>query len=658
MRALISEYLVNGKSYGKYDLQISQVRTDANMEFKLANIVLSNSVFSLNNPTLWCRREGGHFILNEDGSFTLLGPGSFDFTTYFNALSSMKWKRYTVARDFYLHLEYKGSSGTLIETAADAFDWSTRKIGGSDVQLETSDEWKSLDIKLSVIEGDVLNAFIVNSNGEIVIRNAYYYTCVDSSEVHAVELALATTTFRKESYIYKNIDLIETHVLSSNEPIADHFHVHVIDNGRTLNKDHIQSNRIHLHPNPNVGGSGGFARGMIEAMEQSPKATHVLLMDDDVEVMPESFIRTYNLLSILNDEYKEAFISGAMMSLEEPDLRTEDLGFFTYKGKFQPLKPAGRMSILHDVIETETFVAPTDDPSCQDTLQRYAGWWYCCIPMYTIEREGLPLPLFVRSDDAEYSLRCNPKFITMNSICVWHASFFFKYNAAVERYQVSRNPLVCQFTSGIAPLSDFVEEVYREVQLDLKKFNYDDALLAVEGFEDFLKGPSFIREPITESRFLDANKHREKLVPFKELQRSVEDYGINLKSLTHSEVVRDVPRNKFEAAKDFLTFNGQRFIREEGKRGNRVAVIDAAGWVYPAGKIRGAEVLVAIDMPNRCGAVRRLDIKRFNEVWGRFRKAMVYYKKNEKQLRDEYSRAREELISVAFWKDYLKKASE
>lgn len=628
-----------------------------NMQFKLANIVLSDSSFALNNPTLWCRRESGHLMLHEDGTFSLLGLGVFDFTTYFNALSTMKWKRYTVAKDFYLHLEYRGGNGCLVQTAADAFDWSARKISGSEVALDASPEWQSLDLRLSVIDGDVLNAFEIRVDDKLDIRNAFYYTYVDEGDIRPVELALATTTFKKESYIYKNIELIKTNVLETDELIASHLQVHIIDNGRSLCEERVSCGNVHLHSNPNVGGSGGFARGMMEAMEQTPKATHVLLMDDDVEVMPESFVRTFNLLSIVNDKYSEAFVSGAMMSLEEPDLRTEDLGFFTYKGKFRPLKPAGHMSILHDVIETETFVAPTEDPLCQDTLQCYAGWWFCCIPVSTIEREGLPLPLFVRSDDAEYSLRCKPKFITMNSICVWHASFFFKYNAAVERYQVSRNPLICQFTTGIAPLSDFVEEVYREVQLDLKKFNYDDALLAVEGFEDFLKGPSFIREPITERCFLEANRKREKLVPFKDLQRQVDKYGINLKHLTHSEVTRDLPRNKIEAAKDFITFNGQRYVKEQGKRDNRAAVIDAAGWVYPAGKIRGAEVLVAIDMPNRCGAVRRLDIMRFNEVWSRFRKAMKFYKKNEQKLKEEYSRARSELTSIEFWKEYLDKAS-
>ena len=76
---------------------------------------------------------------------------------------------------------------------------------------------------------------------------------------------------------------------------------------------------ISIVPNPNVGGAGGFARGMLEALAGG--ATHVLLMDDDVHVSPESFKRTYNLLSLVKNCYKQAFLNGAMLSLEEPNLQ-------------------------------------------------------------------------------------------------------------------------------------------------------------------------------------------------------------------------------------------------------------------------------------------------------------------------------------------------
>ncbi len=105
-------------------------------------------------------------------------------------------------------------------------------------------------------------------------------------------------------------------IFASDEPIAKGFHMFVVDNGRTLNVDEVSDDNVTVIPNANVGGAGGFARGMMAALDID--ATHVLLMDDDVRVMPESFIRTFNLLSLRNDDYENAFINGAMLSLEAP----------------------------------------------------------------------------------------------------------------------------------------------------------------------------------------------------------------------------------------------------------------------------------------------------------------------------------------------------
>ena len=459
--------------------------------------------------------------------------------------------------------------------------------------------------------------------------------------VRNVELAIASTTFKKEDYIRKNIRLIRDGVLSSDELIANHSTLHVVDNGRTLTAEDGDSNKILIHQNPNVGGSGGFAYGMILAMEQLPKATHVLLMDDDVQVLPESFIRTFNLLSLLNDNYQDAFLSGAMMSLEEPNLRTEDLGFFTSSGNFSPLKPSGYMTNLHDVVETEIYSAPMD--SWADTRQQYAGWWYCAVPVSTVEKNGLPL-------------RCNPKFMTMNGICVWHNEFRYKYSSAVERYQVSRNTLICQATTGMAPLSDFLKEIHHEVQLDLKKFNYDDAELAVKGLEDFLRGPEFIKHPVAEKRFIEANKEREKLVPLSELAGEAKKLGIDLEHLSEWSLNCGGPRSRSEAAKDFITFNGQRFVDESNSRKGKVAVIDAAGWVYPSAEIRDVDTLVVVDMANKKGAIRHYDKERFKQVWGRYKKAAREFKANKKRLYAEYAACRDELTSVGFWKKYLAEA--
>ena len=75
------------------------------------------------------------------------------------------------------------------------------------------------------------------------------------------------------------------------------------------------------------------------------------------------------------------------------------------------------------------------------------------------------MPIFVRGDDVEYGLRCNPGFITMNGICVWHMGFAGKFNVGMDHYQVNRNLLINQAVTG---LIDDVN-VIRKTQLDFRK---------------------------------------------------------------------------------------------------------------------------------------------------------------------------------------------
>lgn len=625
-------------------------------QVKLANVLLEESSQFYLEPLMYVRADAPVLPVDE-GTWELRGPGKFDFTTFFNGLSVMKWKKYTTAESYHLHLELKGAACVVSQTRADSFSWDPEVLAGASYPLAASDAWQTIDIELKTTDQDVLVAFMLIADGAVLMRNSYYYATVADEAIRPVELALCTTTIGKEDYIRKNVGLVRKHILESGEDIAGHFRMHVVDNGRTLKAEEIEGPGIELHPNPNVGGSGGFARGMLEAMEQDTQATHVLLMDDDVSVSPESIIRTYNLLRIVNDTYAEAFVSGAMMSLQEPSLLTEDLGFFNFKGQFGPVKAACRATLLHDVVASEAFVIPSDIPGNEDTSQSYAGWWYCCIPMNVIKRKGMPLPLFVRGDDTEYSLRCKPKFITMSGICVWHMAFFFKYSAAVERYQVSRNTFIAQATSGIAKMTDFTKEFHHEVQLDLKKFNYDEAELALDGFEDFLKGPEFIAEPVGEKCFVRANKRREKLVPLERLRDECNELGIDIDQIVFDDVDRDYPRKRADAVLDFLTFNGQRLLGNYTEPG-KVAIISAAGWAYPPGKMRRAEILLVVDPITKNAAIRRRDLKRFREVWGRYKRDVKEFKANKDKLYAAYASHFDEFTSVEFWKRYLEKARE
>lgn len=617
---------------------------------KFANILLENNARSAEYPALYCRGSKPWHNDGVDEGWVFPGGGTYDFTTYFNALSVEKLKRYTSATGFSLTLETKGTSFSYIQTTADVFSSSPREVQETSAEIPESSEWTVHSFDLLAEENPILVGFKIVTSGDLYIRSGSYSIEFDH-ELRDVELMLSTTTFKKEAYIKANIAKIKDEILGSNEDIASHFRMFVVDNGRTLDVSDLQGDGVSICPNDNVGGAGGFTRGMIEALDASSPVTHILLMDDDVSISSESIIRTYNLLRAVNDEYANAFISGAMLSHETADEQWEDTGYMTPEGTFSPAKPPLRLTKFEDLIYNESYRVPGP---IKKLHQRYAAWWYCAMPLDAVRKNGLPLPYFVRCDDAEYGVRCAPEFMTMNGIGIWHDSFHYRYNAAVERYQTTRNTMIAQYTTGFSPNSDFMHELDRNMYLELKKFGYDNAELLLNAFEDFMKGPDFYSAPgAAEKTFMDANRNKEKLHPLAEVEKQAQDLGLadfKVSNLNRQLIDGDKPRAMSQHLNDFLTNNGQRFIVTQG---DGYAVIPNVGWAYPAGAIRGKKYLIVIDWYNRVGAVRVKDTARYKQIEKRYKADLKRFKANKKQLSEAYAASREKVTSIAFWKNYL-----
>lgn len=617
---------------------------------RFANILLEHNPRSVEFPSIYCKSDVPWICNEESRVYELSGAGTFDFTTYFNALAVNKLRRYASATSFSLDLDIKGAACKVVQTTADVFASCPQTIEDNTVDIEASNNWTHVSLNLVASEQAILVGFIINTEGKVYIRDGHYTVAIDR-ELRDVNLLLSTTTFRKEGYVLRNVNLLKSKILASDEDIAMHFGVLIVDNGRTLDAEALADDGIAVCPNDNVGGAGGFARGMIEALESPFGYTHVLLMDDDVAISPESVKRTYNLLRIANEDYTEAFISGAMLNYEAGNEQWEDTGYMTPEGYCHPAKERLCLTKFEDVVYNEAHRVTGD---ARRLHQRYAAWWYCCIPVAMIKKNGLPLPYFVRYDDAEYGIRCSPEFMTMGGICIWHDPFDKRYNAANELYQTTRNELIAQFTTGFAKNSDFETEIYHKLTLELKKFSYDNAELVLDAFEDFLKGPEFYSgRGVAEMTFMAANRNKEKYVSLTELEDRARELGVvgfDLSQIDRQLIDGDKPRTLPQRLIDYTTDNGQRIGVTKGEG---FAVIPSNGGVYPAGIIRGKKYLIVIDWYNRSGAVRVKDAKRYAQIQTRYKNDLKTYKKNKQRLSAEYANSRERVTSVEFWKSYL-----
>lgn len=607
------------------------------VEHKLANILLEHNERFFQYPNLFYH-SANEIIEGEAGESLLMRDSTYDFATYFNSCSIAKWREYTVVTDVHLHLEIRGKARITFFTLRE------QPVGVGMTRLESididCDDYEVVDYTFTVeaTGDDTLATFKITTLDSVAIKNGYYYAMVDEADVRGVHLAIATTTFKKEAFITRNVALFKNEVLSGDDPCAGHASMIVVDNGRTLDPSELEGDGVWVFPNKNVGGSGGFARGMMEAKRLSTDepVTHVLIMDDDVSLSSESVKRTFNLVSLVNDKYAEGFVSGAMFSLGDQYVQIEDVGFTSQEGRFGPIKLRAPMINYFEIVRNERPLPPYEN--------KYAAFWYCCIPMATVEREGLPLPLFIRYDDAEYGQRCAPEFMTMNGINVWHEDFDDRYNPYYERYCGVRNSLVIQSASGVCPRVDFYKQIFlKGFDIEIKQFNYGACELMLDALEDYLKGPEFLQIEQCEKLLKEKSAKAEKYVPIEQLDTR----GVDLKNVLPKGRVR-----AWEGRLDRWTHNGQRFLPRVFVKHDPTGVEFNANR-YPIQLVHFRDSFLVVNRLGTQGALRRMNKVRYRELMKRYHTLTRRYAKEQETVAASWQEAGPYLKSDEFWATYL-----
>lgn len=481
------------------------------------------------------------------------------------------------------------------------------------------------------------------------MRNASWFTSVATDRVRDVRIAIATTTFKNEKYILPNIEMIRRNVLGSDDAVADALHLFVVDNGRTLDAGALSGEHVTVIPNANEGGSAGFARGMMAALEADEPFTHVLLMDDDVRISPESIIRTYNLLSLATDEYANAFINGAMLEMEHPQKQFEDVSHVRSDGVYRRLKGDLFMDALPDVVMNEIIDV--------EVSQSYGAWWYSCIPLSAVCKNGFPLPLFVRCDDVEYGIRTQPTYMTMNGICVWHASFTQKFRAPVDCYQYVRNYMIMNALHGISNETLFLARADRTLRLYLRSMAYETAELIVAGLEDYLKGPEWLMEVSGEAVLKANNAKAEKLVP---LAQALSDGAIKYPDLAEPilgftpdmDLVRDD-----QAAGPLLrlwrSVPYDRHLLPDALIKDEAATAYYGGYTVLSPDQVAKRILVACDRECQNAHVRVMDRNRWRRIRRRWAQVRAEHKAKGSEIALAYQEALSKLTSVEYWQQHL-----
>jgi galactofuranosylgalactofuranosylrhamnosyl-N-acetylglucosaminyl-diphospho-decaprenol beta-1,5/1,6-galactofuranosyltransferase len=435
--------------------------------------------------------------IDEDDSGSSIALSQSDmlsFNTYFNSLYETFYQQYTTITTVYYWLKLEGSFTVSI--------W--REVyGGSDRQLISQQQL--LDCQVDQPMRLEIPDFIQSKqSGRIyfelhclsdrgIFRSGEVVTDLPANR--EISLGIISCTYKKERYIKNTVSTILEDPGLQNKS----FKIFVVDNGKTLENAEFENTKTQLIPNRNVGGSGGFARGLVEALQEE-SYSHFLFMDDDIELDSEVIYRLFSLYEYAKSEFA---IAGGMLDLHKKHLLFEAGAHYAtsqFKGGFEPFEISSLKTDL-DLRKADSLNA-----LLQEEPIDYGAFWFFAFPKPFVEAMGLPLPFFIKGDDIEFGLRISrqlqEKIVSFPAIAVWHEPFYAKF-PVWDSYYYFRNILITHAMHGSLSYLTAIKDMTARLIYTLLFFDYNSAGMLIKAFEDYIQGPDFIKNHDPENLHTD-----------------------------------------------------------------------------------------------------------------------------------------------------------
>ena len=405
------------------------------------------------------------------------------FASYFNAFPASYWQHWTTVRSVMLTVRTAGR-GTVLVYRSNGSGVKQRILTNEVDGAATT----SVDLVLNQYsDGGWIWFDLVADAEDLAFEGAEWTT--DDVPARAGRASLGITTFNKPDYCVETL----ANLADAPEALELIDRIFVIDQGTDLVGDRPEfpelgerlGEQLVVLRQPNLGGSGGFSRAMVETLARED-SDFVQLLDDDVRIEPESIRR-----SILFGQYATTpTIVGAHMFdlLDRPKLHAwaevVDEQPFMWRALFQERMP-------HDFSEGNLRQSPTLHMRLDAD---YNGWWMCLIPKEALEKVGLALPAFIKWDDAEHCLRAREAgvpTVSLPGVALWHVSWVGKDDSIDwQAYFHARNRIVAALLHSRAPDGGTLLRHSRRVDLKhLMMMQYYPVALRHRALRDILSGP-------------------------------------------------------------------------------------------------------------------------------------------------------------------------
>ncbi len=474
----------------------------------LQELVLPSPELMLPEALYWSSRKAVAY--NHEGkSLDFAAGGRIEFNSFHNAFAAKQWELHD--KKHRLHILVEGNGELHVEvhavTPKDRFLLTAAKVNFETEPTVGRATIELPDIYRTPADCDKIIYIIAWSEGRASLKRVSYCTALPPRRT--VKLGAVITHFKREKWVLPALARMSRELLGDVQ-IAPCVHVFVIDNSRSLPPDHGEG--ITVIPNRNLGGAGGFTRGLLET-EDGDGFTHCLFMDDDATMEIEPIKRTIRFLSYCEERVS---VAGGLFLLSQPTEAFESSGRWNHT--------TSPVCYELDVSKPENLAKYVAD----DELGQYGGWWFYAFGLKDFRY--YPFPFFVRGDDIGFGLMNGLRIKSLLGVASWAECFESKESVVIAylnfRHMVM-NSVVAKSCSPY-PLMRLVTSW--TVRL-LICYRYAAAEATLKALEDGLKGEAYWRDN------LDTALLREQLAPLaadesyvppRELESRLAEKGLRL----------------------------------------------------------------------------------------------------------------------------------
>lgn len=430
-----------------------------------------------------CNEAASINYQEDDKKVVLRHGGIISSNSYFNSFYEKFYTQYTTLSSIYYLLKLEGDFKVTVYREVNGENNKEIISQENFEKCQFSEPVKVLPINLLQNETAGRIYFEITCSSEQgAFKEAWIAT--DENKTREVSLGIIICTFKKEDFIKNTLTAIFQDELLENKD----FKVFVVDNGRTLDEADFIEPKLRLVPNINAGGSGGFTRGLVEALEENTYS-HFLLMDDDIELESECIYKLFSLHEYAKTDFA---VAGGLLNLQKKHMLYEAGAMYNEDSKTRGFAPGSLTAANHNI-----------DLRGSSSLNRllveehidYGGFWFFSFSKEVVEKIKLPLPLFIKIDDIEFCLRIKDlgsKIVAFPSIAVWHQPASAK-NLNWETYYYTRNDLITYAIHYSIGYMDTVKHFTKVILQSLSRFDYNHVEMLIKSFEDYIKGPDFLK---------------------------------------------------------------------------------------------------------------------------------------------------------------------